>query len=333
MAQSSDEIIKREIVDYVGSIAGPYSARVFSEGSNDDQRLFKDGGLTFSHEGQDYGSCDVVYVEHSGGQDKAIVAIEGTDCLNRGSSGNAQYQRFHHALGAVKNGIIGIYYLREGNFKVQPDLYGMAKNISDYYHTPYLIVQDLEVIKKILSLKILSQDKLNEYIENYQKKSYQIFLDSFKDRYKNSFEIFADKRSTIIFDKYIIKYSSRNVRNFTDSQLRGGHIAVGEMFLTKSFFPSKKIFYLWPRMTNDELRHLDDVKSNDKEWSLLRNEPNVEIKTLDDLVNVPADLKHFFYFHRNDGLKSELKTKWNACAKKLQHLLKNKEILLKQNID
>ncbi len=53
MALSSDEIIKREIIDVVGPRVGPYYARVFSEGSNDDQRLFIDGGLTFSHAGQD----------------------------------------------------------------------------------------------------------------------------------------------------------------------------------------------------------------------------------------------------------------------------------------
>ena len=130
MALSSDEIVKREIIDNVGASVGPYYARVFHEGSNDDQRLFSDGGLTFSYENQDYGSCDCVYVEKKNGKEVAILAIEGTDCLGRGSSGNAQYQRFHHALGAVKNGITGIYYLRHGKHKVQEDLYGMAYNIS-----------------------------------------------------------------------------------------------------------------------------------------------------------------------------------------------------------
>lgn len=328
MAQSSDEIIKREIVDYIGPIIGPYSARVFSEGSNDDQRLFEEGGLTFTYQGQDYGSCDVVYVQERNGRDEAVIAIEGTDCLNRGSSGNAQYQRFHHALGAVKQGIIGIYYLRDGNFNVQPDLYGMAQSISDFYDTPYLIIQDLAVIKKILSLMSISKEKLDAFIKSYQAKSNKIFLDSFQKKYKDSIQNFADKRSTIIFDEYVIKYSSRNVRNFVDSQLRGGHIAVGEMFLTKSFFPAEKIYYLWPRMTKDELLNLDSTKSTDKEWSLLRNEPNVEIKTLDDLINIPADLKDFFYDHRNDPLKLELKRKWNESAKKLQTLLKNKTITL-----
>ena len=33
-----------------------------------------------------------------------------------------QYQRFHHALGAVKAGIIGVYYLKKGVHKIQEDL-------------------------------------------------------------------------------------------------------------------------------------------------------------------------------------------------------------------
>lgn len=329
MALSSDEIIKREIIDAVGPRVGDFYARVFSEGSNDDQKLFSDGGLTFTFEGQDYGSCDCVYVKNEDGVEIPVMAIEGTDCLGRGSSGNAQYQRFHHALGAVKQGVIGVYYLREGEFKVQPDLYGMAYNISSAYGTPYLIIQDLGVIKKILELMQGSKIVFNQFIESYQKYSYQIFLDNFFRLYQNNLEKFADKRSTIIFENYVVKYSSRNSRNFTDGQLRGGHIAVGEMFLTKSIFLSKKFFYLWPRMTRNELLLLDISKSNDKEWNLLRHEPGVEIKTIDDLIGLPSDLERFFLDHRNDALKGDLKSKWNATSKQLHELIKKGQVTVK----
>jgi hypothetical protein len=326
MALSSDEIVKREIIDTVGAKVGPYYARVFSEGSNDDQRLFNNGGLTFSFDGQDYGSCDCVYVTQKDGAEIPVLAIEGTDCLSRGSSGNAQYQRFHHALGAIKQGVIGIYYLRKGEFKVQPDLYGMAYNISKAYNTPYLIVQDLGVIRNILELMSGPQESLNSYIENYQKHSYQIYLDNFSRLYQNNIEKFADKRSTIIFEDYVVKYSSRNSRNFTDGQLRGGHIAVGEMFLTKSIFVDKKFLYLWPRMTKDELLLLDTSKSNDKEWRLLRHEPGVEVKTLDDLVGLPEDLRIFFLQYRADALKGALKVRWNEASKQLHGLIKKGQV-------
>ena len=72
--------------------------------------------MTFSYQKTNYGSCDLAYVDSK--TEKPYLAIEGTDALNRGSSGNAQYQRFHHALGAVKNGFIGVYYLRKGTLKL-----------------------------------------------------------------------------------------------------------------------------------------------------------------------------------------------------------------------
>ena len=70
MALSSDEIVKREIIDHVGTSVGPFYARVFNEGSNDDQKLFSKGGLTFSFENQDYGSCDCAYITKDKDKDK-----------------------------------------------------------------------------------------------------------------------------------------------------------------------------------------------------------------------------------------------------------------------
>jgi len=322
MAVSSDEFIKREITQEVGLKVGIYSARVFSEGSDDDQKLFQNGGLTFTHLGQDYGSCDCVYVERNNGSDRPILAIEGTDCLSRGSSGNAQYQRFHHILGAVKQGIIGVYYLRKGDHKVQPDLYGMAYRVSQTYKTPYLIVQDLFVIKDILMLMNKGVSELNSYIEQYQKKTFALYEEKFRKDYQNSWEKFADKRSTIIFKDHIVKYSARNKLNFTDSSVRAGHIAVGEMFLTKYSFPDKPFYYLWPRMTAREVKELDTEKSNDKEWQLIRKEPNVVIKTIDDLVGLPNELRFVFEQVKHSALKGEYVRKWNAAAKTLHELIK-----------
>ena len=330
MALSSDEIVKREIIDVVGTTVGPYYARVFSEGSNDDQRLFEDGGLTFSYDGQDYGSCDCVYVrKEKEGEEIPILAIEGTDCLGRGSSGNAQYQRFHHVLGAVKNKILGIYYLREGTFRVQPDLYGMAFNITKAFGTPYLIIQDLNLIKKILELMYKSKEELNNFVDEYQQACYLIYKNKFEQEYQNSWEVFANARSTIIFDKHVVKYSSRNRRNFTDSQLRGGHIAVGEMFLTKYSFIDKEFYYLWPRMTSKELFALDISKSNDKEWLLLRNEPGVIIKTLDAIIGLPKNLYNFFYDTRELPLLGTLKKEWNSNSRELHNLIYSKSVEVK----
>ena len=327
MALSSDEIVKREIIDHVGPNVGDFYARVFNEGSNDDQRLFSEGGLTFTHNSQDYGSCDCVYVKDDNkGNQIAVLAIEGTDCLGRGSSGNAQYQRFHHALGAVKQGIIGIYYLRPGKHKVQPDLYGMAYNSSKKFGTPYLIVQELSVIKKILELMGSDLHELEKYINDYQQKCYSIYLDKFNTLYKGDWNIFAKKRSTIIFNDHIVKYSSRNIRNFTDGSQRAGHIAVGEMFLSRYFFPEKELFYLWPRITTEEVLTLDRTKGQDKEWSLLRNEPGVTIKTLDDIEDIPANLKNYFFESRHKPITGENIKLWNAASLELHKLIETRSV-------
>src|SRR3989339_858581 len=47
MAQSSDEIIKREILQEFGTKFNGFTLRVFPQSSNDDQKAFSDGGLTF----------------------------------------------------------------------------------------------------------------------------------------------------------------------------------------------------------------------------------------------------------------------------------------------
>lgn len=329
MALSSDEIIKREIIDSVGPTVGVYQARVFQEGSNDDQRLFNQGGLTFSHGNQDYGSCDCAYISvDTDGKETPIVAIEGTDCLSRGSSGNAQYQRFHHALGAVLNGVIGIYYLREGNHKVQPDLYGMAYNISNKFGTPYLIVQDLAVIKTILELHQSDKAKLKQFIDSYQQSCYQVYLEKFKKSYSGDWNKFADKRSTILFKDHLVKYSARNIRNFTEGSQRAGHIAVGEMFLTKYSFPDKTFFYLWPRMSRAEIDYLDKNKSTDKEWSLLRNEPNVVIKSIDDLKGLPMHLKDAFDSIKMEPLKGEALGIWSDATAELHQLIKTGQVIV-----
>ena len=311
MALSSDEIIKREIIDEIGHEIGNLRIRIFPESSRDDQKLFENDGLTFSYHGVDYGSCDACWLDKSTG--KPVVALEGTDALNRGSSGNAQLQRFHHALGAIRCGVIGVYYLKKGEKKIRPDLFGMAYNASKSEKGTYLVMDDLKDLKKLL-LSHSDPEQLNNFIESYLKKMQKIFLDEFKKVYKNSWEIFAKKRSTIIKDSYVIKYAGRMKRSFTDSSQRSGHIAVGEMYLTKYFFPDKFFYYLWPKMTLGDLDYLDIHKKTDKEWCLLRNEPNVEIKTMDHIDGLSSATKRVLCQIKDSPLKGEALRIYNRCV-------------------
>jgi len=336
MAQSSDEIIKRELIDHLGSATGDLSLRVFPESSNDDQKQFSDGGLTFGFNGLLYGSCDACWVRKKDWLDpynkvtsseEPVIALEGTDALNRGSSGNAQYQRFHHALGAVKAGIIGVYYLKKGADKIQEDLYEMAYNASQIESGTYLIIDDLSELKTLLDL-IDDNVKTKAFIEKKLSVMHSIFQKKFDEKY-GSWEEFAKKRSTIIKDTYVIKYSGRMLRNFTDSSQRAGHIAVGEMYLTKYFFPRKHVYYLWPKMSSADIEYLDSNKSVDKEWQLLRNEPGVEIITRDDLVGVPSAVITQLYQIRDEPLKGEVLVKFNNCMQIISDGLRNGKITIK----
>ena len=337
MAQSSDEIIKREIYDMLNCVSKDIELRIFTQSSRDDQLPFSKGGLTFGVNGNYYGSCDAVWLVKDKWVDmidnhisdlKPIIALEGTDALNRGSSGNAQTQRFHHALGAVRNGVVGIYFLKKGKLRIRPDLFGMAYFASKVEKGSYLVTDDLTVVKDLLE-RYSNPKAFSDYLISYLEKMHDIFLAEFNAVYGGDWNKFAEKRSTILGDDYVIKYAGRMRRNFTDSSQRAGHIAVGEMFLTKYYFYNKKFFYLFPKMTHKDLDILDKSKTADKEWFLLRNEPNVEIKTMDDIIGLDQSVKDVLLSIQDVPLKGDAMRTFNKCMETIIQGLKTKKLRLK----
>ncbi len=338
MAYSGDEIIKREIIDTLGYETKGIKLRIFPQSSNEDQKPFSEGGLTFGFESVSYGSCDAAWyvdekwVDGLNGKEinkKPVIALEGTDALSRNSGGNALYQRFHHALGGVKNGIIGIYYLKKGTQKIQPDLFGMAYFASKVEKGKYLVIDDLMVVKDLLDC-YHDPVLFSAYVDAYLEKMYAIFNEKFQKFYNGDWKDFAKKRSTIIKDNYVIKYAGRSRRNFTDGSQRAGHIAVGEMFLTKYYFYDKKFYYLFPKMTRDDLEMLDKNKNTDKEWFLLRNEKNVFIKTIDDIEGVDKKIKDKLLQIKDEPLKGDAFTTFNTYTKEIVSKLESGEYKIKQ---
>ena len=340
MAQSSDEMIKREIIEEFGTEFADLLLWAFPESSNADQLVFGDhGGLTFGVNGVLYGSCDACWVkkepwinpyDNKQVSYKPIIALEGTDALNRGSSGNAQYQRFHHALGAVKAGVIGVYYLKKGTHKIQEDLYGMAYYATKVEKGTYLVINDLQDLRGLLNA-VCEPATLSQYLQSQQDRMFKIFKKRFDESYGNWNE-FAKKRSTIIKDKYIIKHSGRMKRNFTDGSQRAGHIAVGEMYLTKYFFYDKHFFYLWPKMTAADREYLDLHKKADKEWALLRNEPNVTLITIDDLKGVPSHVVSTLKSISDEPLKGRVLSEYSKCIEIIESGLLKDTITIDERI-
>ena len=289
---TSDSITKSELIEQFENIKDKngFELRVFPEGSNDDQVLFKDGGCTFAYKGKTYGSCDGVIFKKN-----IIVGIEMTDALNRGSSGSAQVQRFHHALGPVKNGYYGIYYLRKGRHSIRNDLYGMAYNISNSSSGKYLITDDLNIIDEFIK-NSKDEKKLKKFISNYMDHMKSKFDLYFKTKFSSSWINYFDQRSTLEKKDYICRYQANGYRQFTEGTYRGGHLALGEMYLGRYLFDKisnnkKKLYMFFPRLEKKELENLKTRTNTNKELNLLFNEDNVYIKTIDDLKNLPNEIK------------------------------------------
>ena len=339
---SSDQIIKYEIMEKVTVHRDDgIVTRIFPEGSNQDQRLIADGGLTFSYNGVDYGSCDAGWFFKSTKNGKTeyepIIALEGTDALNRGSSGDAQYQRFHHALGAVKNGQIGIYYLREGKCPLQLDLYEMAYNatIHEDGEGAYLIIQDLKVVNDLLDLICKYgrySNEVKKYLNDYAEWMHNVWKTKKFSSYTFDWATYAKKRSTIMGTDYIIKYNGRMKRNYTDGSQRAGHIAVGEMFLSKYLFYGKKVYYLSPRMSQADVDELDCTKKEDKEWALLRCEENVYYKTRDDIIGLPSEINEKLQSITTEPLKNgtPAMATYKECLKEIVAGLENGKYSLRK---
>lgn len=290
---TSDSITKSELIEQFESIKekNNFELRVFDEGSNHDQVLFEKGGCTFAYKDKTYGSCDGVLFKKD-----IIIGIEMTDALNRGSTGSAQVQRFHHVLGPVKNGYYGIYYLRKGKHPIRDDLYGMAYNISMSNTGKYLITDDLKIIDAFIKYS-KDEKKLKKFISDYLEFMKVKFDNYFEQRYSSNWNNYFDQRSTIEKKDYICKYQANGYRQFTEGRYRGGHLALGEMYLGRYLFDKvsnnkKKLYMLFPRLEKNELEDLKKRKNTNKELNLLLSEDNVYIKTIDDLKNLPEDIKN-----------------------------------------
>ena len=306
-----------------------FELRIFDEGSNHDQKLFKDGGCTFTYKNQIYGSCDGILFNK-----KNIIGIEMTDALNRGSSGSAQVQRFHHVLGAVKNGYIGIYYLRKGKHNIRPDLYGMAYNISKINEGKYLVTDTLEIIRQLVEFS-KDETKLKKFIDGYIESMKDKFQEYFRNRYQSNWNNYFNQRSTLEKKDYICKYQANGYRQFTEGKYRGGHLALGEMYLGKYLFADilnnkKKLYMFFPRLEKNELELLKKRSKTNKELNLLLNENNVHIKTIDDLKNLPNNLKSQMMSLKFKNLNiNPYKNTYKQGINDIFNLIKNDKIFFK----
>lgn len=341
----TDDVIKQELTN-IGNYKD-LKMRGFIGSSNFDQQLWVEGGLTFRHNGKSYGSNDFAWYKEEQWTEpgtgikcdsKPIIVVEGTDCLNTRSYGTAQIQRFHHAYGPFMNGsIIGIYYLKEGEYDVRNDLTAAVyfANIVEKYKdrkAAYLVTSDINKIKKLVELigdYGVNDDRVWAFIDEILGEMKKHFLSHYNKKYTR-YEDYLNYH--YIFKKSDgnwVKYIGAKERSFTDSSIRYGHIVLGEAFVAyyllagKNLIPNgKNVKYFFPLLNKKELSTMKSTLTRDKEFAILTDTPYWDVLTLDDINFADSSLKDAISFFRELDLNKERKS-WNVVRNRIENALKS----------
>ena len=337
MANKSDEIVKRELLD-IGDV-GNLKLRVFPGGSHEDQQHWTDGGLCFGDGRLVYGSCDGAWYADKKWRDPLsgkespqtpVLAVEGTLALERGSGGNAQYQRFFHALGAVLSGVTGVYYLRKGKDSLRYDLPQAALNASAAHGVDYFVITDINDLHRLVNSR--AKNNYDAVAAGIKEEMKARFAQTLNDKFKGDIEQYFASRSIIRLPGCNIKYLAGSYRNFTEGSQRAGQVILGE-FLMAKYMLQDPFYFLLPRLLPDEVGLLD--ASSKKEWSVLRADEMGRLITLDDLEGVSQRLKKSILALKAKPLGGSKKggaaaVKWRNLMKRMVSSIRKGAIKVKQ---
>lgn len=307
----TDDIIKSEL-----SLLGDYKSlkrRVFLGSSNYDQKLWTEGGLTFSYEKKVYGSNDFAWYKDEQWVDpdsgikcdsKPVIVIEGTHCLNTKSYGTAQIQRFHHAYGPFRNGIISIYYLKEGKHPIRHDLLKAVYNaniVHDYKKnkTAYLVtdsINDIETLLHAIGDFGEYSDETFKVVDKILERMLKLY-NNFYERKYSTYEEYLNSRAIFKYKIGWIKFLGPKQDSFLDSSIRYGHIVLGEAFVTKYLLRDDKVKeleqfkFFFPLISKKEISEISDKLTKDKEWVILSNNDSWKLLSIDEVSFLDKSLK------------------------------------------
>lgn len=311
--------------------------RVFDE-SNEDQKHWTKGGLTFGPLSCFYGSNDTGWflkkpyiVENKKISDfTPVIIVEGSYGTETGNIGSAQYARFSHALGAVMEGFIGVYFVpfqstyrksdgSETTAYVRYNMLYAALNASEMEKGEYLFIDAHN--RKLMEefLRILDEgnkEKIKAEIEKIKK-----IMKEFADKHSSAGRmryLYSNSKVGKLLMFNVVAYSNYNYRTKTRykaGSFRNGHTIIGDALL--NYYWHKKPFELTlARFTHDDCKKLDTYKK--KEWLLLRTFPNFTVITLDDLEFNDSGLKKELYDFLDElPLLGEKLIKKNVLRKKI----------------
>lgn len=335
MAYASDARIKRDL-RRIGT-QGKLNLRVFDE-SHEDHKPWKEGGLRFGI----YGSNDGAWYINERWKDpitgeicekRPVIVVEGSYGTERGNIGSAQYARFHHALGAVIRGLIGVYFIPERSYYYRNGIEHVAKWRLDLVyaclgasklHAPgkYLMIDAYNpaLLKKLVEAYGFDDKSKQDHLISQITKHMQTYADkAYYETYGTTdpnAAFRAPRRNYVDTGERIGKILKHNVKAFTDARYRNGHIIVGEALILR-YWSGKEVDLILPRFTSEDCKMLD--KREQKEWKLLRSRPDIRIVTFDDLIFQDRSLERDLVDIRDKlPLKSNTLIKMNAIIKKMK---------------
>ena len=288
--------------------------RIFDE-SNEDQKHWTKGGLTFGPEACYYGSNDAGWflkrpylVNNNKISDfTPVLIVEGSYGTETGNTGSAQYARFSHAMGAVRDGFIGVYFIpfasiyrkadgSETKAYVRYDMIYAALNASEVEKGEYLFIDAYNTNLMEEFLKILDEgnkDKIREMIQGIKR-----IMKSFADEHsaaKVRKYLYNNERVGKLLMFNVVSFSAFNFRTNTKykaGRFRNGHTILGDALINR-YWHKKPFDLVLARFTHDDCKKLDSFKK--KEWLLLRTFKDIRIITLDDLQFREHTLKKEIY--------------------------------------
>jgi len=303
MAYDSDTRVKETLKD-ISRAANLKNLilRVFDE-SNDDQKLWNKGGLTFEDNEILYGSNDAGWflkkpyiINNKKISDfTPVLLVEGSYGTETGNVGSAQYARFSHALGPAKEGFIGVYFIpfestyikKDGTCVkayVRYDMLYAALNASNSEKGEYLFIDayDTQLMGELLrALDGGSKIEINQVITKIKKKM-KDFADEHTVAERRKY-LYNDSRIGKLLMFNVVAFSAYNFRKkikYKAGRFRNGHTIVGDALVTH-YWHEKPTDFIFPRFTHQDCKDLDSFKK--KEWLLLRQIKDLRIVTLEDL--------------------------------------------------
>jgi len=349
VAYASDARIKRDLKK-IGN-QGKLKLRVFDE-SHEDHKQWKKGGLRFGIYGSNDGAwyLDEPWKDPITGEicdKKPVIVVEGSYGTERGNIGSAQYARFHHALGAVIRGLVGVYFIPKYSLYYRNNVEHKASWRLDLVygclgaseiHSPgqYLLIDayNPDLLMELVRAFGFEDEEKQQSIIAYIKREMKDYAEKiyFKTYHTTDPQAaFRDRRRNYAYnDIRIGKILKHNVKAFTDPRYRNGHIIVGEALILR-YWAKKEVDLIFPRFTAEDCKMLD--KREQKEWKLLRSRDDIRIITFDDLIFEDNFLKQEIIKIRNKTpLLGKTLIKMNALIKKMKKQFANGKLKVSEEL-